>query len=647
MAQNNNLYDREIDNRFVLFPIKHHEVWDMYKKSMSAFWTTEEVDLSKDKINFGKLDNDTKYFVKNVLAFFAASDGIVIENLATNMLERFKEPEIRCFYSFQIMMENIHCVAQNTLIMTDKGYFEIKSLENKNVNVWNGDEWSTVKVVKTGKQKLYRVNLSNGLYLDCTEKHKWCIDDVVLNGEITTDRLCEGLIIRNFTYPIIYNCDGLINKDPKEEALNFINNYMLKDELYDIPLNYSLVYKIIWLSELINKLYFDKERYTLQNDVQSCYNITPHPIIDINILIKNSENARKFILLISTLGESCYSIYIEKNKHNKIVILNETLYNLKRLGLNIGNIEYETKYDKNDIYITNINELYFDDTYCFNEPLKHKGIFNGILTCQSEMYSKLIDTFIDDSKEKDNLFRSIENISTIKDKANWALKWININKNYESIKQLTLSDNMDMKHISSECKKYINNHKYDDQEILAKTLVAFACVEGIFFSGSFCCIYWLKSHNKGLPALEMSNDLISRDEGLHTMFACLLYKKYIVNKLNQDVIYKIVTEAIDIECNFITYILPCKLLGMNSDLMITYIKFVADRLLIELGYKELYNAKNPFDFMDRICLTNKTNFFEHRVSEYSKYVNIDSNNDNDNKSNKNYLMGNLEMTNDF
>lgn len=202
----------------------------------------------------------------------------------------------------------------------------------------------------------------------------------------------------------------------------------------------------------------------------------------------------------------------------------------------------------------------------------------------SIMYSQLIDTYISDNNEKNTLFNSIENFPSIKQKADWAMKYIN------------------------------------DSDNFATRLIAFACVEGIFFSGSFCAIYWLNERGI-MPGLCKSNEFISRDEGLHTDFACLLYRKYIINKLDYADVKNIVETAVNIEIEFITESLPCSLLGMNSTNMCEYIKFVANRLVIQLGYSAIYeNTIQPFDFMNRICLENKTNFFEGKVSEYSKNI---------------------------
>src|SRR5690554_2201964 len=198
----------------------------------------------------------------------------------------------------------------------------------------------------------------------------------------------------------------------------------------------------------------------------------------------------------------------------------------------------------------------------------------------SETYSLLIDTYIKDNKEKNELFNAIETLDCVKKKADWALNWI-------------------------------------ESDSFAERIVAFAAVEGIFFSGSFCSIFWLKKRGL-MPGLSFSNELISRDEGLHCDFACLLYSEHIKNKLPEERVRKIIVDAVDIEKDFVCEALPVKLIGMNADLMSQYIEFVADRLLMELGCEKVYNATNPFDFMEMISLQGKTNFFEKRVAEYQK-----------------------------
>jgi len=297
---------QENKNRFVLFPIEHHDIWDYYKKAQQVFWTAEEIDLAQDHSDWEKLNEGEQHFVKHVLAFFAASDGIVNENLAENFVSEVQYTEAKFFYGFQIMMENVH----------------------------------------------------------------------------------------------------------------------------------------------------------------------------------------------------------------------------------------------------------------------------------SETYSLLIDTYIKDKEEQNHLFNAIDTVPAVQKKAEWALKWIG-------------------------------------SESFVERLVAFAAVEGIFFSGSFCSIFWLKKRGL-MPGLSFSNELISRDEGLHTDFAVHLYKNHIENKLSRERILEIINSALIIEKEFITEALPVSLIGMNSELMKQYLEYVCDRLLMDLGVGKVYNTENPFDFMANIALQNKTNFFEKRVADYVK-----------------------------
>jgi ribonucleotide reductase beta subunit family protein with ferritin-like domain len=213
-------------------------------------------------------------------------------------------------------------------------------------------------------------------------------------------------------------------------------------------------------------------------------------------------------------------------------------------------------------------------------------IQNHIELIHSIVYSRLIDTYISDMVEKNKLFNAIANFPAIKSKSDWAIKWIESSNSF------------------------------------ATRLVAFAIVEGVFFSGSFCCIYWLKERGV-MPGLCLSNDFIARDESLHTDFGTMLYRNYIVNKLSQKQIDTIIREAVAIEKQFILEALPCSLLGMNSKLMETYIEYVANRLVSQLGYDEIFpGVTQPFAFMDRICLTNHTNFFEARATEYQRTFDI-------------------------
>jgi ribonucleotide reductase beta subunit family protein with ferritin-like domain len=206
---------------------------------------------------------------------------------------------------------------------------------------------------------------------------------------------------------------------------------------------------------------------------------------------------------------------------------------------------------------------------------------NAIEQVHSESYSLLIDTYVKDAREKDKLFNAVENFPAIREKSEWGLKWIN-----------------------------------DTEASFAQRLIAFAIVEGVFFSASFCAIFWLRERGL-LPGLSFANQLISRDEGLHTQFACLLYSK-LENKLEEEKVHDMFKDAVVIEMKFITESIPCAMIGMNSELMKQYIKYIADFTLAMLGYNPVYRVQNPFSFMEFASLEGKTNFFEKRVSEYSK-----------------------------
>jgi ribonucleotide reductase beta subunit family protein with ferritin-like domain len=228
----------------------------------------------------------------------------------------------------------------------------------------------------------------------------------------------------------------------------------------------------------------------------------------------------------------------------------------------------------------NLSERFINEV----KPLEAKFFYafqQSIESIHSEMYSLLIDTYIKDQKEKHETLNAIKYIPCIARKADWCFKWIN-----------------------------------DQESPFAQRLIAFAIVEGVFFSGAFCSIFWLKERGK-MPGLCFSNELISRDESMHVNFATTLYSM-IKNRLPQEVVHNMFTEAVEVEKNFIIESIPCALLGMNSQLMSTYIEFVADRLLVQLDYEKLFNVHNPFPFMERISIETKSNFFENRVAEYSK-----------------------------
>ena len=500
-----------------------------------------------------------------ILAFFSSSDTIVNINLGERFLNDVKIREAIITYTWQMAMESIHCVSSDTKILTDIGYFEIESLVNTVVNVWNGKKFSETTIKYTGKNNLYNVILSNGINLKCTSEHKWYINNNNCKEIVYTKDLIINNIIFNYEIPIIDNID------PPNLIAGYLMGYMYGSYCIEsstefinyIPINYSQRTKISWLEGFIDTI-----KYSVNNS-----NI---------IIIYNDSNILKDIQLLLLT----FTIYSAKSNNNLIIPINEFIklydFGFKSNKLLKEKISTQPYIDIiNDIYIVDIINIEgIHNTYCFNEPFEHSGIFNGILTGQSETYSLQIDNIIKDPIEKNKLFNAIKEFPFVAEKANWAFKWI------------------------------------DSNECFAKRLLAFAIVEGIFFSGSFCSIFWLKKRNI-MPGLCASNELIARDEGLHCSFAVLLYSM-INNKLSENEVHEMFNEAVEIEINFICKSLPCKLLGMNSDLMTQYIKYVTDRLLTELKYNKIYNVSNPFDFMESISVEGKTNFFESRPTQYQK-----------------------------
>ena len=575
---NNNIFEEDLlkenPNRFVLFPIQHKDIWDFYKKAEASFWSAEEIDLSKDISHWDKLSDNEKYFIKNILAFFAASDGIVNENLAQRFCNEVQYPEARCFYGFQIAMENIHCVVGSTKILTDNGYYRIIDTENKKIKVWNGHEFSETISKYTGHQNIYKVSLTNGMKLKCSPGHKWPIEN---KGDVETNKLLAGYELEQYTLPIVdYQCPS----DNDEMLYPYthgvycgmdqgISSYyrpvLINKPIFFVPINYSLSVKLTWLEGI-----FDSDLCTHNISINSNTGI-------ISIKCSNKIFIKNIQILFSTIGVNSWRTSTE------LTVYTSSLDKLTELGfspqiyemLNLTAVQ-EPKILIRAIIDTEKTEA----TYCFNEPKRHRGIFNGILTCQSETYSLLIDTYIKNEEEKTKLFNAIETIPCIKKKADWALYHIT----------------------STEC--------------FAERLISFAAVEGIFFSGAFCAIFWLKKRGL-MPGLTFSNELISRDEGLHCDFACLLYSK-LTNKLDYEKVKSILMEAVTIEQEFIRDSLPVELIGMNSVQMSAYIEFITDRLVFTLGYPKIYNTANPFDWMEMISLSTKNNFFENRTSEYSK-----------------------------
>ncbi len=622
-----------------------------------------------------------------MLAFFASSDGIVNENLVANFYNEIEIAEVRQFYSIQMLIEAIHCVAPNTRILTDKGYFEIKKLEEKEVNVWNGNEFSKVIVKKTSDcSKLYKVILSNGMELECTEEHKWHIRQGNQNHpescknvvKFTKDLSPNDVIITNWSYPnlnietndeflnpythgffcgdgshlngypVIYlygdkikllehlevssNKEGKFQNSTPQKRINcYLTNKINKDK-YFVPINYNTETKLRWLEGYLDadgtsNLNPKKTSQSLQiasinkkflQDVQLMLSTIG---IDTNIKLNHKQEYRnlpthKDGIYKDYLCKECYVLYIS-------CFNTKELYNMglrpKRVILHT--IDQNIKQNKSLVKIINvIDENKLDETYCFNEPKNHTGIFNGILTGQSEQYSLLIDTYISDTTEKNNLFKAIETIPAIKKKAEWAIKWIEEGNAIKNIIPKEFLDSLQKLQNEVQNAEYKDalNYLTKERPNLAQRLLAFICVEGIFFSGSFCAIYWLKARGL-LPGLATANQFIARDENLHVEFAIELFKTLNLNaQISKEKVEQIVREAVVIEKEFISESLPVSLIGMNCVLMKEYIEYVADRWLVLLGYEKIYNASNPFSFMELISVNDKTNFFESNVSSYQK-----------------------------
>jgi len=572
------------EKRLTIEPIRYKDLWGFYKKHEAAIWHAHEVPLTEDLALWGKLNENEQYFIKMVLAFFASSDMIVAENLASRFMREIQVTEARVFYGFQLMMENIHCVAPETMILTDEGYFPICNLVGQNIKVWNGYEYSQTIVRQTSNvpTKLLKIKLSNGAELDATPDHKWVIKGV--DDRKMTKDLVSGDIITTYRLPIVYN--GITIQNPYTKGSEFAVDNSIRDEentsivFNDVPLTANISCRLNWFAGYLDiNLYRNIERQN--NEGYHIYDTLPI-LRKIQLLIQTfglKSNISEDVLVDDdggVLKKYCISLSKYDISHLKRIGFATKIFKLSTTG-NIS-IPIDNEVSIVDVSDENREAL----TYCFNEPVNHTGIFNGILTGQSEVYSNLINAYVKDQSEKEKLFNAISTIPSVAKKAEWAMKWI------------------------------------ENTDRFATRLVAFAAVEGIFFSGSFCAIFWIRE--KGLlPGLTKSNDFIARDEGMHTDFACHLYRVYVVNKLSKEEFTKLITEAVDIEVEFITTSLPCRLVGMNSTMMIEYIKFVANRIAKQLGHEEVYpGAKQPFTFMDRILLKSKTNFFEGAVTEYGK-----------------------------
>ncbi len=543
----------------------------MQRAMHSVDWDPNEVPITDDLDDWNnKLTPEERHFIELVLAFFAGADGIVMDNISTRLAQEVKLMEARLFYARQNASEATHCVPGSTPILTDNGYFPIQHLYKlPEVRVWNGKSFSATKILHTSPQgpvEIYSIELSNGMTLECTTGHKWIIPSTTPSGDkagdhvtrTTTKELKIGQVIADYKLPIIV--PGYALENPYEQGFEYAR--FCRGEVDDkiVPLNCGLEARAKWLSGFIDG---------------AC----PHSKYEIT---GPSDGINDIQLLIQTMGCNTMSTKISDTKR-KLILTIGNFHKLKHIsGFDPRVLRGVTTSEEPDLVITVVSKTNKDPqhTYCFEEHMRNAGVFNGILTGQCEVYANFINILIKDPKRQKTLMKAIKKIPCVKMKAEWARKWTN-----------------------SETANF------------AECLIAFAIVEGVFFSGAFCSIYYLQEREL-MKALGLANKWISRDESLHTVFATHAYS-LLKKRLTEERVHEIMIEAVKIETAFITEAIPCRLIGINAESMTKYIQFVADRLLTQLGYSKLYNVQQPFPFMDRISVPSKANFFETKPTEYS------------------------------
>lgn len=628
--------------RWSILPIKHMDLWTRYKNAQKQNWVAEEIDLSKD--HFHELSEKEQVYLKNLLAFFAVSDGIVIENLAVNFLQEVDIPEAQFFYGFQTAIESVHCVSGNTLILTDKGYFTIKSMVNSFVNVWNGEEYSKVNILKTSDSaQMYKVLLTNGSFLECTSGHKWIIrkgnqkhPENCTFIKVETKDLKIGDVLYKFDTPIINGTDelkypythgffcgdgGYINKypniklygekkklykylevsknsNPTNKSVNGRVSYYLNKDIspkYTVPINCSVNTKLRWLEGYCDadgtvKVYKNKFKGTAIQLVSINFDFLHNVKLMLQTLgvqsqVKLARDASYTELPDGRGGKKyyqtkkCYVLYITATCVTELINIG---FSPKRLSIQKSST---LKHNPQLVRIKSIEPIGIEPSYCFNEPIKNNGVFNGILTGQSEMYGLLVDTYIKDPIEKDMMFNAVEKIPAVANKAEWAIKWIK-------------------------------------SPSFVERLIAFACVEGIAFSSTFAGIFWYRSRNK-MPGLCNANELILRDENSHYEFANYFYNNYVEdsNKIEVSVIKSIILGCYEAEKVFVENTMPSGLDGLSKDDMIQYVKYVTDTVLMDFGCGIHFGVSNPLDYMNRISLQRRGNFFESRGN--NDYTRVD------------------------
>jgi ribonucleotide reductase beta subunit family protein with ferritin-like domain len=605
-------------DRFVLFPIKHADIWRAYKKASQAYWVTEEIrNLQGDVDDFeNKLTDNQRYFVKMVLAFFASSDGIVNENLLSRFATEVQYPEARQFYGLQAQIENIHCVSGDTHILTSEGHKTIETLVDQEVEVWNGEQFSKTTVRRTSEKAMFTaVRLSNGVTLHCTSQHRWFLEGS--ENAVFTQDLRIGDKLKHYELPFISNLSENRLESPELHGLllakgkfNYAHHYgkevgtrkpyivrLTRDDMRRAVGSEHLL--VVELSGFYANFptHFDEAtrlgflrgllcgpRTFATNDA-----VALHLPIPRRFAKTISDEAHAFF---ATLGIHCETrVVYDREKGNVVVYLDKEellrapFAHVRDLWETLPVTEDAPVIPRKravDVYVTGTKLALPGPSYCFCEPLRGAGTFNCVVTGNSESYSIMIQELVRDPEERTRLFTALETVPSIRKKGDWALRWIE-----------------------------------DSESLFGTRLFAFMVVEGLFFAGSFACIQLMNSQGL-MPALSFLNQKISVDELSHAAFAAMLYKDHLTNqKPSEELGLSIMKEAVEIEIEFQTTALPCRLIGMNADSMAQYIRHVADTLLVQCGLPRLYHANNPFPFMQMLYVASSTNFFERTNANYN------------------------------
>lgn len=613
-------------DRFVLFPIQHHDLWGAYKKASQAYWVAEEIrQLPNDVDDWeNKLNDKQRYFIKMVLAFFASADGIVNENLLSRFATEVQYPEARQFYGLQAQIENIHCVSGDTPILTDDGQYNIGDLCGKVVKVWNGHEFSEVTIRQTSPNaKFTWVRLSNGASIKATTRHRWFIaptesepaDEGKEYRVIYTENLKLGDRIADYTLPVVSGRGSMhnpelsgylltrgvckpthkrIDMDSSELAemlgmtasVDSTRSYEIPSEeleyLQFIPYNYDVATRVRFISGLLR----GRDAHRTPTAIAMVYR-TPRAsakrLADHGRMLFTSLGLHSESRVHYMGGFAKVTIYVDAEQFESSEVLqqgvSEDLWNTLAF---MSDTPSFPRRRARDVYVTGLCMATDGPSYCFNDPIRGAGTFHGVRTGNSECYSLMINELIRDEQERNFLFKSLEKIPSIHKKGQWAMKWM-----------------------------------YSRNSTFGHRLFAFMIVEGVLFCGAFAAIYYLNSLGL-LPALSFLNKKIAVDELSHAAFAAMIYKDHLkYQKPSDEEAYQIMKEAVELEIEFQTEALPCSLIGMNADQMTQYIKYVADCLLVQAGLEPIYKVSNSLPFMESLHMPSSVNFFEKTNGNYS------------------------------